>query len=98
MLVNVSWDKRTANTFTVAHGGHAKYIAAGGSAVPPPQYSKVTVAGIPAYWQLSPPPFTGPFNHRSISSLKSGYVVTLTSMGLDQPEVEQALSQILSRL
>jgi hypothetical protein len=92
LLVHVSWDKRAVTTFTVAHSGHAKYP----DGAAPPQYGKVTVAGVPAYWQLSPAP--GPGNTQSLSSLKTGYVVTISSMGLSQSRVEQALAVILSHL
>ncbi len=92
LLVHVSWDKRTVTTFTVAHSGHAKYL----DGAVPPQYAKVTVAGVPAYWQLSSS--SNPGNAQSVSSLKSGYVVTLTSMGLGQSQVEQALGDILNNL
>ncbi len=92
LLVHVSWDKQTVTTFTVAHSGHAKYL--NGEA--PPQYLKVTVAGVPAYWQVSPVP--GPGNAQGISSLKSGYVVTLTSMSLSQSQVQGALAVILNHL
>ena len=90
MLVHVAWDKRTVTTFSVVHGGHAKYV----DEAVPPQYAKVTVSGVPAYWQLSPAP--GPGGAQSVSSLKGGYVVTLTSMGLSQTQVEQALAAILN--
>ena len=92
MLVHVSWNKRAVTTFKVAHSGHATYL----DGAVPPQYAKVTVAGVPAYWQLSPP--SGPGDAKNVSSLKSGYVVTVTSMGLGQSEVEQALADILNHL
>jgi len=92
LLVHVSWDKRTVTAFTVTHSGHAKYL--GGTV--PPQYAKVTVAGVSAYWQLSPAP--GPGNTQSVSSLKRGYVVTFTSMGLSHSEVDQALAVTLDHL
>jgi hypothetical protein len=56
----------------------------------------MTVAETPAYWQLSPA--AGPGDARTVSSLKSGYVVTITSMGLSQSQVEQALADILTSL
>ena len=92
MLVHVSWDKRTVSTFTVAHSGHATYL----DGAVPPQYAKVTVARTPAYWQLSPA--AGPGGVQSVSTLKNGYVVTLTSMQLGQSRVEQALADILNHL
>ena len=92
LLVHVSWDKRTVTAFTVTHSGHAKYL--GGTV--PPQYAKVTVAGVSAYWQLSPAP--GPGNTQRVSSLKRGYVVTFTSMGLSHSEVDQALAVTLDHL
>ena len=92
LLVHVSWDKRAVKTFAVAHSGHATYP----DGAVPPQYAKVTVAGTPAYWQLSPA--AGPVGARAVSSLKGGYVVTINSMGLDQSQVEQALADILSHL
>jgi hypothetical protein len=92
LLVHVSWGKRAVTTFNVAHSGHAKYL--GGAA--PPQYGKVIVAGLPAYWQLRPTP--GPGGFHSLSSLKSGYVVMLTSMDLSQSQVENALAAILNHL
>jgi hypothetical protein len=92
LLVHVSWDERSVTTFTVAHSGRAKYL----DEAAPPQYGKATVAGVPAYWQLSPAP--GPGNTQSLSSLKTGYVVTLSSMGLSQSRVERALAVILGHL
>lgn len=92
LQVNVSWDKRVVSTFTVAHSGHARYVRT----LAPPTYAKVTIDGVPAYWQLSPA--AGPGNAQRIESMKNGYVVDLTSMGLGQPQVERALAVILNRL
>jgi hypothetical protein len=96
MVVNVSWGTEAVTTFTVSHSGHA-HDAAG---VTPPVYSRVTVSGISAYWQLGPPPITGASTVSTfkIGALKNGYVVTLTSMFLSQSQDEQALASILSRL
>lgn len=92
LIVDVSWDKRTVQTFTVAHSGTATYL----DGAQPPRYSKVTVAGATAYWQESPSP--GPGNSQRLSSLKDGDVVTLTAMDLDPSQVERALAAILGRL
>jgi len=92
MVVRVSWNKRTASSFTVAHSGKAKYL----NGAVPPKYAEVTVGGVPAYWQLSPP--AGPGGARNLESLKNGYVVTITSMGLGQAQVEQALADMLNHL
>ncbi len=80
------------STFTGAHSGHATYL----DGAEPPHYAKMTVAETPAYWQLSPA--AGPGDARTVSSLKSGYVVTITSMGLSQSQAEQALADILTNL
>jgi hypothetical protein len=93
LWVNLSWNKRAATTFTVSHSGHAKYV----DGAVPTQYAEVTVAGVPAYWQLSSP-VTGDPGAVSVISLKSGYVVMLTSMGLSQSEVDHALAVILNHL
>lgn len=92
LLVNISWNTGVLSTFTTSHSGHAKWD----SASPPPTYETVTVAGVPAYWQLSPA--AGPGNAQRIETMKSGYVVDLTSMGLSQPQVEKALAVILNHL
>ena len=92
LSVNISWNTGSITTFTVSQSGHAKWE----SASPPPTYERVTVAGVPAYWQLSPT--AGPGNAQRIESMKSGYVVGLTSMGLGQPQVEKALAVLLNRL
>jgi len=100
MQVNLSWGKRVATTFTVSHSGHAKWP----TGVVAPQYARVVVNGVPAFWQLSPSPVIGDpntqsvTNAQSVNSLKSGYVVTLLSMGLSHSQVEQALAVILSHL
>ena len=92
MVVRVSWNKRTASSFTVAHSGKVKYL----NGAVPPKYSEVTVGGEPAYWQLSPP--AGPGGARNLESLKNGYVVTITSTGLGQSQVEQALANMFDHL
>ena len=96
MLVHVTWGNEAVNTFTVSHSGHTHYAAG----VTPPVYSRVTVSGISAYWQISPPPITGAptVSTFKISTLKNGYVVALTSMSLSQSQDEQALASIISRL
>jgi hypothetical protein len=102
LLVHVSWGNEAVTTFTVSHSGHAHYAAG----ITPPTYSRVTVAGISAYWQLSPPPITvinrGNRNPAAsilrIITLKNGYVVTLDSIFLSQSQDEQALASIISRL
>jgi hypothetical protein len=102
-MVNVSWGTEAVTTFTVSHGGQA-HSAAG---VTPPVYSRVTVSGISAYWQLSPPPITVILRDNNsaptgsvlkISTLKNGYVATLTSVSLSQSQDEQALASIINRL
>jgi len=92
MVVRVSWNKRTASSFAVAHSGKAKYL----NGAVPPKYSEVAVGGEPAYWQLSPP--AGPGGPRNLESLKNGYVVTITSTGLGQSQVEQALANMFDHL
>jgi hypothetical protein len=100
LLAHVSWGNEAVTTFTVSHSRHAHYAAG----FTPPVYSRVTVSGISAYWQLSPPPIT--VNNNSgqavsnlrIITLKNGYVVTLDSVFLSQPQDEQALASIISRL
>lgn len=103
LMVNVSWGTEAVTTFTVSHGGQA-HSAAG---VTPPVYSRVTVSGISAYWQLSPPPITVILRDNNsaptgsvlkISTLKNGYVATLTSVSLSQSQDEQALASIINRL
>jgi hypothetical protein len=102
-MVDVSWGTEAVTAFTVSHSGQA-HSAAG---VTPPVYSRVTVAGISAYWQLSPPPITVILRDNNsapagsvlkISTLKDAYVVTLTSVTLSQFQDEQALASIISRL
>ena len=102
-MVNVFWGTEAVTTFTVSHSSHARY-AAGAT---PPAYSRVTVSGISAYWQLRPPPITVILRDNNsaptgsvlkISTLKNGYVVTLTSVSLSQSQDEQALASIISRL
>ena len=95
LYVNVSWNKSAVHTFTVAHSGHAQYVA--GDA--PPVYSRVTVSGIPGYWQPSVP-ISGTYHAHTqiLSALKNGYVVTLISMSLGESQDEQTLASILGRL
>ena len=93
LLIHVGWAARTVSTFTGAHGAHVHYI----DGMAPVHYQEVTVARVPAYWQVSPPP--GPGNrYQSLTSMKTGYVVTLTSMGIAQPQVERALAVVLNHL
>jgi hypothetical protein len=92
LLVRVSWDKRTVTTFMTAHSGDAQFLGRAAR----PQYEKVMVADLPAYWQLRPTP--GPGGFHSLSSLKSGYVVMLISMDLSQSQGENALAVILNHL
>jgi hypothetical protein len=95
LSVNVSWNRAAVHTFTVSHSGHAHYVA--GEA--PPVYSRVTVSGIPAYWQPNVP-ISGTYKAQTqiLGALKNGYVVTLISMSLSQSQDEQALASIISRL
>jgi hypothetical protein len=92
LLVRVLWDQRSATTFTSAHSGRAQFLGRAAS----PHYEKVVVAGLPAYWQLRPMP--GPGGVHGLSSMKSGYAVLLTSMDLNQFQVENALAVILNQL
>jgi hypothetical protein len=96
MVANVSWGNEAVSTFTVSHSGDARSAAG----VTAPVYRRVTVSGISAYWQISPPavPGASTVSTFKISALKNGYVVTLTSMFLSQSQDEQALAAILSRL
>ena len=96
--VNVAWSKKQVTTFTVSHSGHAINVAQGGGAVTPPQYANVTVAGVPAYWQVSPSPISGNPSALSISALAKGYVVILTSTGLTQSQDESGLASIINKL
>jgi hypothetical protein len=90
---------------TEATGGPASWTFSGFT---PPVYSRVTVAGISAYWQLSPSPITvinntgnnsGPaVSNLRIITLKNGYVVTLDSMSLSHSQDERALASIICRL
>jgi hypothetical protein len=98
MQVDVAWGKKQVTTFTVSHSGHAHYVEQGGGAVTPPQYAKVTVSGLPAYWQVSPSPITGNPSALSISALANGYVVILTSTGLSQSQDESALASTIKHL
>ncbi|MHB8430302.1 MAG: hypothetical protein ACYDDZ_07185 [Acidimicrobiales bacterium] len=98
MQVNVAWGKKQVTTFKELHSGHAHYVAQGGGSVTPPQYAKVMISQVPAYWQISPSPIAGKSGARSISALENGYVVTLTSTGLGQSQDERALKSIINRL
>jgi hypothetical protein len=98
LTINISWGTEAVNNFTVSHSGHAHYAPG----VAPPVYDRVTVSGMSAYWQVSPPSVTNnngtPTAYMKISALKSGYVVTLDSLSLSQSQVESALASIISRL
>jgi hypothetical protein len=96
--VDVAWGKRQFTTFTVSHSGHAQYVGQGGGAVAPPQYAKVTVSGVTAYWQVSPSPISGNPSALSISALAKGYVVILTSTRPTQSQDESALASIINHL
>lgn len=81
------------STSTGAHGAHPHYL----DGMVPVRYQKVTVVGVPAYWQVSPPPGPG-IQYQSLTSMARGYVVTLTSGGIGQPQVERALAVVLNHL
>ena len=95
LIVHVNWGKVAVNTFTVSHSGHAQYVA--GDA--PPAYSRMTVSGIPAYWQPTVS-ISGTYHAQTqiLSALKNGYVVTLISMSLSQSQDEHVLASIISHL
>lgn len=88
------------HTFTVVHSGNAHYPV---DAPPPPQYAKVMISGVPAYWQVSPSPIArqaGPekLHALSLSALKGDYVVSLNSTLLSQSQDERVMASILSHL
>ena len=98
LVIYLSWDTVAVNSFTMSHSGHAHYAPG----IAPPVYSRVTVSGIFAYWQLSPSSVTNnkrtPTAYMKISALKKGYVVTLNSLSLSQSQDESALASIIRRL
>ena len=96
--MSLFWGTRTVTTFTVSHRGHARYVTQQGSPVAPPTFAKVTVAGVPAYWQVSPAPRTGDPGAVRISALKGGYVVSIHSSGLNRLQDERVLTAILRSL
>jgi hypothetical protein len=98
LLVNVSWNKRAASTFTVSHSVHARYVLPGGGTATPLTYSKVTVSGVTTYYRQLTSASGTDFNARSVSAKKGAYVVELTSMGFSQYQDEQALAAILNHL
>ncbi len=98
LQVSLFWGARAVTTFTVSHSGHARYVTQQGSPVAPPEFAKVTVAGVPAYWQVSPAPQTGDPGAMRIEALKGGYVVSIASSGLNRLQDERVLSAILGNL
>ena len=94
----LAWGKKQVTTFQVSHSGHARYVTQEGASVAPPRYTEVTVAGAPAYRQVSPSPISGSSSALSISTLAKGYVVFLTSTGLTQSQDERALASIIGHL
>jgi hypothetical protein len=98
LQVSLYWGTRAVTTFTVSHSGHARYVTQQGSPVAPPTFAKVTVAGVPAYWQVSPAPQTGDPGALRIEVLKGGYVVSIYSSGLNRIQDERVLSAILGSL
>ena len=98
LLVNVSWNTRTATTFTVSHSGHVRYISPGGGTVTPLTYSKVTVSGVTTYYRQLTPASSTSSNAQTVEAKKGRYVVTLTSMDLGQYQDEKAMAAILNRL
>jgi hypothetical protein len=97
-VIYISWGSEAVTAFTVSHSGHAHYPPD----VAPPVFSRVTVSGISAYWQLSPPSVTNnngtPTAYMKISASKNGYVVTLNSLSLSQSQDESALASIIRHL
>jgi len=98
LQVSLFWSTQAVATFTVSHSGHARYVTQQGTPVAPPEFANVTVAGVPAYWQVSPAPQTGNPGAMRISALKSGYVVSIYSSGLNALQDERVLTAVLGSL
>jgi len=93
LVLNVGWAARQVSTFAGAHGAHVQYL----DGMAPVRYQKVTVDGVPAYWQVSPPPGPGS-QFQSLTSMENGYVLNFPSGGKAQPKVERALAVVLNHL
>ncbi len=98
LQVSLFWGTRAVTTFMVSHSGHARFVTPQGSTVAPPKFAKVTVAGVAAYWQVSPAPLTGDPGAMRITAFKSGYVVSIFSSGLNRLQDERVLAAILGNL
>lgn len=97
--VTVAWGERQVTTFTVSHSGHAHFVAPAGGSVASPRYARVTVSGVPAYWQLSPSPISGGSSSAlSIGALKNGYVVILSSTSLRRSQDVSVPTSIIHHL
>ena len=96
--VSLAWSTTAVTTFTTSHSGHARYTTQQGAPVAPPTFTKVTVAGVPAYWQVTPVPEPGDPKAMRISALKNGYVVSVYSSELSQLQDEKVLGAVLTNL
>jgi len=98
LQVSLFWGSQAVTTFTVSHSGHARYVTQQGSPGAPPEFAKVNVSGVPAYWQVSPAPQTGDPGAMRISALKGGYVVSIASSGLNSLQDQRVLATILGNI
>ncbi len=104
--VDLSWNPKSVANFTNLHHGHPQFVSGTfpGSeteTIPAPNFTRVSVGGIPAYWLPSQPAPMG--NGRTahldqLFAMKSGYVIDLTSMSLSESQDQRTLAAILSRL
>jgi hypothetical protein len=103
VLANVTWSPAEAATFRKVHDGRhptSEGRLPSGESVPAPTFVKVAVDGDAAYWVARQPlPVPGSTDHPSLmTATKNGYVVTLSAMGLTEPQNEQILSTMLQKL
>jgi hypothetical protein len=90
ILLVVSWSRTDRTAFATQVGTSA-------SSSP----EKVTVSGLPAYWQSRPSATGGGPTSPQVLTLTSsnhGYVVALETQNLTQPQVQQAMTLVLGRL
>jgi len=98
------WGYRATHTFTVIHSGHAKWTTSQGAPIPPPKYDAVTVAGVPAYWNLNEAAVSESPSLQSIEAMKNGFLVTVSSNALSGPptlsrkQLEKVLAVALTSL
>lgn len=109
LVLDVSWSKKTLGVYRLVYGGQAVSVpvtiptgGVTGTKIRVPHFSKLTVAGTPAYWVPNPPSvgqkdYPATYNANMISE-KDGYVVAIHSNYVTERQDKVALASVLNRL